>query len=152
MLTICKAEADDPSELLRLQYLSYQSEAALFENKDIPPLRQTFDEITDEYNQGVILKMIDDDNKIIGSVRAKEAEGTVYIGKLMIHPDHRQNGDGTKLMKEIEAYFPNKRYELFTSTRSKENIRFYQSLGYKIFDNKTIDDELQFVYFEKERS
>ena len=93
--------------------------------------------------------MVNDDNTIIGSVRAKEFEGTVYIGKLMVHPDYRHNGYGTKLINEIEKYFPNKRYELFTSTRSKDNIRLYQSLGYKIFNSKAINDELQFVYMEK---
>ena len=149
MLTIYQANFDDLQEILQLQYLSYQSEAALFESKDIPPLKQTLDELIDEYNNGVILKMVNDENIIIGSVRAKEAKETVYIGKLMVHPDYRHNGYGTRLIKEIEEYFPNKRYELFTSTRSKDNIRLYQSLGYKIFDTKAINDELQFVYMEK---
>ena len=149
MLKICQANFDDLQEILQLQYLSYQSEAALFGSKDIPPLKQTLDEVIDEYNNGVILKMVNEENTIIGSVRAKEAKGTVYIGKLMVHPDHRHNGYGTRLIKQIEGYFPNKRYELFTSTRSKDNIRLYQSLGYKIFDNKTINKELQFVYMEK---
>lgn len=149
MLTIYKANLDDLKEILQLQYLSYQSEAALFGSKDIPPLNQTLDEVIDEYNNGVILKMVNDENTIIGSVRAKEANGTAYIGKLMVHPNYRHNGYGTRLIKKIEEYFPNKRYELFTSTRSKDNIRLYQSLGYKIFDSKAIDDELQFVYMEK---
>ncbi len=149
MLIIHQANFDDLQEILQLQYLSYQSEATLFGSKDIPPLKQTLDEVIDEYNNGVILKMVNDENIIIGSIRAKEAKGTVYIGKLMVHPDYRHNGYGTRLIKRIEEYFPNKRYELFTSTRSKDNIRLYQSLGYKIFNSKAINDELQFVYMEK---
>lgn len=134
MLMIYQANFDDLQEILQLQYLSYQSEAALFGSKDIPPLKQTLDEVIDEYNNGVILKMVNDENTIIGSVRAKETNGTAYIGKLMVHPNYRRNGYGTRLIKEIEEYFPNRRYELFTSTRSNDNIRLYQSLGYKIFD------------------
>lgn len=149
MLMIYQANFENLQEILQLQYLSYQSEAILFENKDIPPLKQTLSEVIDEYNNGVILKMVNDENAIIGSVRAKEDKGTVYIGKLMVHPDYRHNGYGTRLIKEIEEYFPNKRYELFTSTRSKDNICLYQSLGYKIFDKKAINDELEFVYMEK---
>lgn len=149
MLMIYQANLDDLQEILQLQYLSYQSEAILFGNRNIPPLKQTLEDLIVEYNNGVILKMINDENSIIGSVRAREAEGTVYIGKLMVHPDYRHNGYGTRLIKGIEEYFPNKRYELFTSTRSKNNIRLYQSLGYKIFDSKAINDELQFVYMEK---
>ena len=146
---IYQANFDDLQEILQLQYLSYQSEAALCGSKDIPPLKQTLDEVIDEYNNGVILKMVNDENTIIGSVRAKETNGTAYIGKLMVHPNYRHIGYGTRLIKEIEEYFPNKRYELFTSTRNKDNIRLYQSLGYKIFDTKAINDELQFVYMEK---
>lgn len=148
-MLIYKASFEDLQEILQLQYLSYQSEAVLFESKDIPPLKQTLDEVIDEYNNGVILKMVNDENAIISSVRAKEDKGTVYIGKLMVHPDYRHNGYGTRLIKEIEEYFPNKRYELFTSTRSKDNIHLYQSLGYKIFDRKAINDDLEFVYMEK---
>ena len=145
MFMIYQDNFQNLQEILQLQYLSYQSEAILFENKEIPPLKQTLSKVIDEYNNGVILKMVNDENAIIGSVRAKEDKGTVYIG----NPDYMHNGYGTRLIKEIEEYFPNKRYELFTSTRSKDNICLYQSLGYKIFDKKAINDELEFVYMEK---
>ena len=145
---IYKAGLEDLQEILQLQYLSYQSEAALFGSRDIPPLKQTLDEVIAEYKNGIVLKMTDDD-VIVGSIRAKERNGTVYIGKLMVHPDYRRNGYGTKLLTEIEKYFPDKRYELFTSTRSTDNIRLYRNLGYKMFDRKAITDELQFVYMEK---
>jgi ribosomal protein S18 acetylase RimI-like enzyme len=67
----------------------------------------------------------------------------------MVHPDYRGNGFGTKLLSEIEHLFPSKRYELFTSTRSVDNIRLYQKLGYKIFSERIENDELTFVYMEK---
>ena len=147
-MNIQTAEDSDLREILELQYLAYQSEAALFGNKDIPPLKETPDELKEELDKGVILKMTEGD-KIIGSVRAFEKDGTAYIGKLMVHPDHRRKGYGSMLLTEIEKCFPGKRYELFTSTRSKDNIRLYESLGYRIFDRKEIDDELVFIYLEK---
>ncbi len=149
MVRIVKADRKDLEEILRLQYLAYQSEAALFGNMDIPPLKQTLDEVAGEFEQGLILKMTDEDGSIIGSVRAEETDGTVYIGKLMVHPDHRRKGYGKKLLAEIERCFPDKRYELFTSTRSKDNILFYQENGYKEFDRQVVDDDLIFVYMEK---
>lgn len=147
-MNIIKAELSDLKEILELQYLAYQSEAALFGNKDIPPLKQTIEELTEEYENGLMLKMVSDD-KIIGSVRAHEKDGTAYIGKLMVHPDHRCKGYGSLLLSEIEKCYPGRRYELFTSTRSEDNIRLYQKLGYEIFDRKEINDELVFVYLEK---
>ena len=152
MCRIEKANLEDLDEILRLQYLAYQSEAALFGSNDIPPLKQKLDEVTEEYAQGRILKMIDEDGTIIGSVRAKEADGTVYIGKLMVHPDHRRKGYGRRLLTEIERNFPGKRYELFTSTRSKDNIRLYQDNGYREFDQRIVKDDLIFVYMEKMKS
>ena len=146
---IVKAKYKDLQEILNLQYLAYQSEAELFGSKDIPPLKQTLDKVIEEFNNGIILKLTDENGSIIGSVRATEKNGTVYIGKLMVHPDHRCKGYGSKLLSEIESCYPDKRYELFTSTRSVDNIRLYEKVGYKIFDRKPVDDELVFVYMEK---
>ena len=149
MSRIIKAEYNDLPGILDLQYLAYQSEAALFGSKDIPPLRETLDELKEEYANGTVLKMILDDGTLIGSVRAYEKDGTAYIGKLMVHPDHRHHGYGSALLTAVESYYPNKRYELFTSTRSIDNIRLYEKMGYVIFDRKEIDAELVFVYMEK---
>lgn len=149
MSKIIRAEFEDLPEILELQYLAYQSEAALFGSKDIPPLKETLEEVQEEYKKGTVLKLVTDEEEIIGSVRAYEKDGTAYIGKLMVHPDHRCKGYGSMLLKEIEKYFLSKRYELFTSTRSVDNIRLYEKNGYRIFDRKEIDAELVFVYMEK---
>ena len=99
-MNILKAEASDLKEILDLQYLAYQSEAALFGNKDIPPLKETLEELTEEFNKGIILKMVDN-GTIVGSVRAFEKRGTAYIGKLMVHPDYRRQGNGSMLLRAI---------------------------------------------------
>ena len=145
---ISYAKREDLEEILQLQYLAYQSEAALFKSRDIPPLKETLEEVIEEFEAGKVLKLVED-GKIIGSVRASEKDGTVYIGKLMVHPTRQRRGYGRHLLEEIEKCYPGKRYELFTSTRSIDNISLYQKCGYKIFKNKVISDELEFVYLEK---
>ena len=145
---ISRADESDLQEILDLQYLAYQSEAALFGSTEIPPLKQTLNEVQAEYRSGIILKMMQN-GRIIGSVRAREQDGTVYIGKLMVHPAHQRKGYGSELLAAIEGCFPGKRYELFTSTRSRENIRLYQKAGYVIFDTKADGGELVFVYLQK---
>lgn len=151
MMDIYKADHKDLDEILRLQYLAYQSEAALFGTDDIPPLKQTLDEVIAEYEKGIILKLVTDDNVIIGSVRAREENKSVYIGKLMVHPDHRHKGYGTRLLTEIEKCFTCERYELFTSTRSVDNIRLYEKNGYKEYKRGALNNELIFVYMQKQR-
>ncbi len=148
-MNIKKAEKNDLQKILDLQYLAYQSEAKLFNDPNIPPLRQTLAEVESEYQKGVVLKAVDANNTIIGSVRAYYDNNTVYIGKLMVHPEKQGQGIGTQLLVAIENEYPQQRYELFTSSKSKKNIELYEKLGYKIFSEKQITDELKFVYLEK---
>lgn len=148
-MNIRKAEKEDLQRILDLQYLAYQSEAKLFNDPDIPPLKQTLAEVVSEFQKGIVLKAIDDNNTIIGSVRAYYENDTVYIGKLMVHPHKQGQGIGTQLLAAIEKEYPQQRYELFTSSRSKKNIELYEKSGYKIFREKQITDELKFVYLEK---
>jgi GNAT superfamily N-acetyltransferase len=147
-----KADKEDLKEILELQYLAYQSEAALFGGKKIQPLTETLEEVESLYDSGIVLKMTNFDGRIIGSVRAKEEDGTVYIGKLMVHPDYQKKGYGTRLLLSIEKCFSENRFELFTSTRSLSNIKMYERMGYNSFDTKDVDDELSFVYLEKHKN
>lgn len=142
------AAIEDLQEILQLQYLAYQTEAALFGTQDIPPLKQTLDEVIAECKSGIILKLTEN-GRIIGSVRAREQDGTVYIGKLMVHPDYRRRGYGSALLSAIEQQFPGRRYELFTSTRSADNLRLYRKAGYTEFARRAVSGELVFVYLEK---
>lgn len=144
-----KAQKYDCKEILELQYLAYQSEAKLFGNMDIPPLKQTVEDVYDEFEKGTILIAVDENGVIIGSVRAYQEGGTVYIGKLMVHPKMQGKGIGTKLLLEIENEYPNQRYELFASTKSISNIRLYKRLGYEIFKEEVVSPQLQFVYLQK---
>lgn len=144
-----KAEKVDLQKILELQYHAYQSEAKLFRNPDIPPLKQTLTEVESEYENGIILKAVDENDIIIGSVRAHSDKGSVFIGKLMVHPEKQGQGIGTQLLLAIENEYPKQRYELFTSSKSKKNIELYEILGYRIFQEEQITDELKFVYLEK---
>ena len=146
---IVRAKEEDLQEILDLQYLAYQSEAALFGTQDIPPLKETLAEVREELKKGIILKMVTEDGRIIGSVRSYQKDGTAYLGKLMVHPDFRGKGYGSRLLKEMERCYINKRFELFTSTRSVDNIRLYEKLGYVKFDEKAVAGDLIFVYMEK---
>ncbi|MCR5813370.1 MAG: GNAT family N-acetyltransferase [Desulfovibrio sp.] len=148
-MNICQAQLQDLQEILSLQYLAFKSVALQFTDQKIQPLTQTLEELRDEYYNGIILKMTNKNNKIIGSIRARENNETVYIGKLIVHPDYQRHGYGTMLLNAIEKYYTNKRYELFTSSKSPSYIPLYEKNGYKIFSYKKINNELEFAYMEK---
>ena len=94
----------------------------------------------------------DDENGVVGSFIMRYLNGDTKLlrfGWVVIDSTIRGKGYGSKLLREIERYYVDTRYELFTSTRSVDNIRLYEKLGYKIFNEKKITDELVFVYMEK---
>lgn len=148
-MEILRAAEKDLSEILSLQYSAYQSEAELLKNKNIPPLQQTLYDLQEEFEKNIFLKVIDDDERIIGSVRYFSEGGTVFIGKLIVEPKFQRRGIGTKLLLEVEKLCPNKRYELFTSNQSLKNISLYERLGYKIFSEKVLSENLTLVFLEK---
>ena len=148
-MEILKAEKSDLPAILALQRLAYQSEAALLNDYAIPPLTQTIEEAGREFDAGIFLKLTDDGGQIIGSVRGYTKDGTLYIGKLMVHPVHQNQGLGSKLLLAMEDACPQPRFELFTSDKSIKNIKLYEKMGYKIFRQEKVSKDLKFVYLEK---
>jgi ribosomal protein S18 acetylase RimI-like enzyme len=143
------AELIDLPSILELQKLCYQENAERYNDYTIGPLVQTIDNLKEEYKNGIILK-VEDDSKIIGSVRAFEKNKTCYIGRVIVHPDYQNKGIGKKLMAEIENRFSKSaRFELFTGFKDQKNIYFYQKLGYRIFKTKKVTDNLDLIYLEK---
>lgn len=145
-----KAKLEDLEEILVLQKLAYKSEAEIYNDYSIQPLTQTLAEIKNEFKENIFLKAINDENKIIGSVRAILKDGTCFIGKLIVHPNMHNKGIGSSLMKEIEKSFSGaKRFELFTGKKSERNLYLYKKLGYKEYQNEKQNDNFSLVYLEK---
>ena len=151
MTRIERANETDLNEILNLQRLAYQSEAILLNNFSIPPLLQTLEEVQQEFAHGVILKAVID-GQIIGSIRGYIQDGTLHIGKLIVHTDFRGRGIGTHLLQAIEDACPDCRYELFTSAKSEKNIRLYERQGYCRFAEQQVNPELRFIYLEKAKA
>jgi ribosomal protein S18 acetylase RimI-like enzyme len=143
------ARVEDAPEILALQKLAYREEAELYDDWAIPPLIQTLEQLQVDFGGQVFLKAVEED-RLIGSVRAYQQEGTCYIGRLIVHPDFQGRGIGTRLMQEIEAAFPQaRRYELFTGERSTRNLHLYHKLGYIEFRRQALSEKVTLVLMEK---
>ena len=131
-MNILEASAADAAEILALQKLAYLSEARIYNDDNIPPLTQTFEELTADFSQKIFLKAVQD-RRITGSVNGFMEDGRCHIGRLMVHPDLQGRGIGTRLMTAIERRFADAQaWELFTGELSEKNIRLYERLGYRI--------------------
>lgn len=134
-MKILQASVKDANEILNLQKSAFKIEAELYNNYDISPMKETIEEIIKSFINCIFLKAVEKE-KIIGTVRAFEKDGTCYIGRLAVSKEMQNRGIGTLLMKEIEKYFKTKRFELFTGAKSEKNIRLYKKLGYSPFGEK----------------
>lgn len=150
-IEICRADPEDANGILALQKIAYQSEALLYDDWSIPPLTQTELQIRSDFAAHVFLKAVYN-NRIIGSVRAVADEDTCRIGRLIVAPDFQRNGTGTRLLLEIESFFRRAaRFELFTGSRSLDNIRLYDKLGYRVFREEDLSENVHLVFMEKHR-
>ena len=146
---ITKAIIDDAEEILKLQKLAYQIEAKRYNNFDIPALKQTLEELNNQFKNHIILKAVSN-GKIIGTVRAYEKDGTCFIGRLAVLPDMQNQGIGAALMKKTETYYSPKRYEIFVGTESENNIHLYKKLGYNIYKTEAYEcGDINIYYMEK---
>lgn len=151
MEEITQAQIEDAEEILELQKLAYQSEAAIYNDWSIPPLTETLEEVREEFSKSTFLKLTSE-GKIIGSVRISVKNDSCEIGRLIVHPDIQGKGIGKKLILKIENEFPKaKRFELFTGSKSESNIYLYEKLGYKIFARKPLSELVELVFMEKYR-
>jgi ribosomal protein S18 acetylase RimI-like enzyme len=148
-MIIERASVEDAEEILALQKLAYQSEAAIYDDYTIPPLTQTLEEIRADFERQVFLK-VSADRKIVGSVRAYEQGGTCFVGRLIVHPDFQNRGIGTRLLNGVEETFDDaERFELFTGSRSEKNLYLYQKVGYTVFRSEELTDKVSLVFLEK---
>ena len=137
-MKIVKATESDILELYRLQLLTFESEAEMIGCRLIPALMESEEDYRGTFNQWHTYKMVDDAGKIIGGIRYQYDAGVVEVGRLMVHPDYRQQGLARKLLAFVDEQCSQDRRVLYTK------------MGYKAVREIQDDTGLSFVYMEKQ--
>ncbi|MFF8644682.1 GNAT family N-acetyltransferase [Streptomyces sp. NPDC015345] len=153
-VTISEATEADAEQILKLQYLCYQSEAELYGDYSIEPLTQSLDSIKAELITGTVLVARLGD-EVVASVRGTvDADGTARIGKLIVHPRMQRHGLGGRLLNAIERQLgadgTTKSFQLFTGHRSEQNLQLYRKHGYAPVQTRRVNDRLTVVTLAKD--
>ncbi|GAA0687553.1 GNAT family N-acetyltransferase [Kitasatospora atroaurantiaca] len=150
---ISVASEEDAEQILKLQYLGYQSEAELYGDWAIEPLTQTLDSLRAELaERHVLVARLGDE--VVGTVRGRVDEhGTAKIGRLVVHPRMQRHGLGGRLLDAVErllqSEYPVTSFELFTGHRSLGNLRLYARHGYQQRGVREVSRRLSIVTLEK---
>ncbi|MEU1052913.1 GNAT family N-acetyltransferase [Streptomyces sp. NPDC005876] len=153
-VTIAAATERDAEQIFRLQYLCFQSEAALYGNYRIDPLVQTLDSVREEVaGDCVFVARLGDE--VVGSVRGRiTEEGAAAIGKLCVHPRLQGHGIGARLLRAAEAALAEERgatrFRLHTGHRSEGNLRLYRRVGYERVGIQEGADGVPMIVLEKQ--
>lgn len=153
-VTISAAAGQDAEQIFRLQYLCFQSEAALYGNYRIDPLVQTLDSVREEVaDDCVFVARLGDE--IVGSVHGRiTEEGAAAIGKLCVHPRLQGHGIGERLLRAAEAALAGERgartFRLHAGHRSESNLSLYSKVGYQRVGTSQGADGVPMIVLEKQ--
>jgi ribosomal protein S18 acetylase RimI-like enzyme len=152
-VTISAAAEQDAEQIFRLQYLCFQSEAALYGNYRIDPLVQSLDSVRAEVTSDCVF-VARLGEEVVGSVRGRVTEdGSAAIGKLCVHPRLQGHGIGARLLRAAEAALADERgatsFRLFTGHRSEGNLRLYRKVGYQTVGTSEGADGVPMIVLEK---
>ncbi|MCX4740283.1 GNAT family N-acetyltransferase [Streptomyces antibioticus] len=152
-VTISVATEQDAEQIFRLQYLCFQSEAALYGNYRIAPLVQTLDSVKQELAADCVF-VARLGEEVVGSVRGTLTEdGAAAIGKLCVHPRLQGHGIGARLLRAAETALADERgatkFRLFTGHRSEGNLRLYRRVGYQTVGTSQGTDGVPMIVLEK---
>jgi len=153
-VTISVATERDAEQIFRLQYLCFQSEAALYGNYRIDPLVQSLDSVREEVGADCVY-VARLGEEVVGSVRGTpNPDGTASIGKLCVHPRLQGHGIGARLLRAAESALAEergaKRFRLSTGHRSDAGLRLYRRVGYETVGTDKGNDGVPMIVLEKQ--
>jgi ribosomal protein S18 acetylase RimI-like enzyme len=134
---------------LELQYKAFRPVAESLNWPDAPNLTETVEHARGEFPKYTTLKMLSDHGKIIGSVRGRIENGSLYIGRLMVLPEYQKNGYGRILLREIQSLLPHSRAWLDTSGDVPETVSFYEREGFRTFNTERFENGHTWISMEK---
>ncbi|MGG2185758.1 GNAT family N-acetyltransferase [Bacillus altitudinis] len=117
--------SDVAKQILHIQLAAYQQEAEQIGYADLPPLKETIQDVMKAKEQFIGFQQHD---LLLGVVSYEELKDCLIISRLAVHPKALKQGIGTRLMSTIiEKNVP---IELTTGQENTPAKRLYEKLGF----------------------
>jgi len=131
-LTLRLARAADAAVIADLVRLAFSTQSVRT-NPPSSALKETPASVTRELQQGGGA-VIESDGVMVGAVLWREEEGSLYVGRLAVHPSQRRRGIARLLMAEAEREARRRgltRLHLGVRLPLEDNRRFFLSCGFE---------------------
>ncbi|MGG0689109.1 GNAT family N-acetyltransferase [Bacillus safensis] len=135
---------EQAKELLHIQLAAYQREAEQIGYQDLPPLKETVQDIieTDEIFIG-----FEKEGHLLGIASYELHDDRIILSRLAVHPHHVNQGIGTALLQSIIQY--QKTIELTTAEANTPAIKLYEKLGFKQKARLQVENKLMLTKMER---
>ena len=143
------ATIQDVPELQELQHKAFGPQCIELGWEDAPPMTELLEHAYEDFAQCTTLKVLDDEERIIGSIRGNVKDGSLYMGRLMVLPEYLQQGIGKQLFREIQRLLPHNRAWLCTCKQVQAPYEFYLREGFRPYKDEIVGPGLTWVYMEK---
>ncbi|QWF84708.1 GNAT family N-acetyltransferase [Amycolatopsis sp. CA-230715] len=123
------ADDDTATQIWHLQRAAYAVEAELIGFDGIPPLRESLAELR---SCGESFLGTHDAEGLVGAVSwLLDANGTLDICRLVVHPRAHCTGVATRLLDALDALVPATRATVSTGTANTPALALYRSRGFR---------------------
>jgi ribosomal protein S18 acetylase RimI-like enzyme len=146
------AGPENAGELWTVQRAAFLDEATVYATTDIPPLRETLDELhADLAAPHVRTLAVWLGTRLVGSARGRVDGDRMEVARISVAPDQRGQGFGRLLLTAVEQAAPEqvRTLWLYTGARSEDNQRMYRKAGYR--EKRRVRDSIgiEIVQMEK---
>ena len=143
------ATINDIPELMELHDRAFFAIAAEVDWLDAPGLKESLEQACEDFPKYMTLKMLSDEGKIVGSVRGRVEDGSLYIGRLMVLPEYQGRGYGKILFREIQKRMLHNCAWLFTCGEVQRIVSFYEREGFHTFSTERFENGHTWISMEK---
>ena len=145
--TINIQEVKIANEILGLQKASYKLEAELINYYELPPLKETVEDLINSKELFLAYKL---DNAIYGILSFEILNDTIDICKLFVSPNYINKGIGSKLLKKLEAEYNNiKIFIVQTGLKNTSGMNFYKKHNFNLIQVIKMSDGLEIAKLQK---
>jgi len=143
----------DYGEMFTLQRAAFVDEGRLYQSLDTPALNETFDKFISRISNSTSWVAIDK-NRIVGGVCLRIHQDVLFVERLMVAPDRRGEGIGSKLLRTSESAALDAGHQslcLVVGDLAVNLQRFYEHCGWKRTNSYQVPDYEHVILHEMEK-